>query len=467
MHQHGFLTAETKALFRSASATIVRHGVALAQRVGQDLHGIASRLGRAPAVGAAAGRGPDASRLSSILARAESGLADDVLPFWVREIWDEDAGGFITHLDRTGHRSGPTSKCLVTQAGTIWALAAAHRHGLDSRGYLELARRGVRFLLEKMWDAEHGGFVWEVERNGRLAEPRKDTCGHAIAIYALTEYAMASGDEEALATASAVFDLLHERAGDGPLGFREAFTRDWTPALGPRGERKTLLTHLHLMAAFTLLSRASHTSAHSAALEKVVTLLLGEIIHPAHRCGTETFDRSWRPLGLGFGRTVTSYGLNVEAAWLMFDAADELGSPPERVRAIALDLIDHALAYGFDWQRGGLARYGPPRGHVARAVYLDPRRLVKVWWAQAELLVATIEAHRLTGAASYLDAFQKQFDWIWTRQADREAGGWFEATTWREGHPLGFGKGNDWRCPFHETRALIRVSRALRAMGIR
>jgi len=100
-------------------------------------------------------------------------------------------------------------------------------------------------------------------------------------------------------------------------------------------------------------------------------------------------------------------------------------------------------------------------------VYLDPQRLDKVWWAQAELLVATIEAHRLTGAAIYLDAFQKQFDWIWTRQADRQAGGWFEATTWREGRPLGFEKGNDWRCPFHETRALIRVSRALRAMGIR
>jgi mannobiose 2-epimerase len=100
------------------------------------------------------------------------------------------------------------------------------------------------------------------------------------------------------------------------------------------------------------------------------------------------------------------------------------------------------------------------------AVYLAPRRLAKTWWAQAELLVATIEAHRLTGAASYLDAFQKQLDWIWTRQADRESGGWFEATTWREGRPLGFGKGDAWRCPFHETRALIRVSCALRGMGI-
>jgi mannose/cellobiose epimerase-like protein (N-acyl-D-glucosamine 2-epimerase family) len=439
------------------STVLAGYGIALAQRIGQNLHGLVSRFTRPPATGIAAR--PDAARLAAILTRTESALADDILPFWTRETWDEDGGGFITHLDRTGRRSGPTGKFLMTQAGMIWALAAAHRHGLEDRGYLELARRGVGFLLEKMWDRDHGGFVWQVARDGHVIDPRKDTCGQAVAIYALTEYAMASGDEAALAKASAVFDLLHQRASDGPVGFRERFTRDWTPAPDPSGERKTLLAHLHLMTAFTLLAGATGASAHAAAAEKVLTLLL------TLRRGTDTFDRSWRPLDLGFGRTVTSYGLNVEAAWLMLDTADAVGTR-DRVCETALSPIDHALAYGFDRWRGGLARFGPPRGHVANAVYLGPRRLHKVWWVQAEFLVATIEAYRLTGAAVYLGAFEKQFDWIWTRQADRDAGSWFEATT-RDGRPLGFGKGDAGRCPFHETRALIRVSRALHGMGIR
>jgi mannose/cellobiose epimerase-like protein (N-acyl-D-glucosamine 2-epimerase family) len=424
--------SETDWLSTVAMRSLLRHGIALAQRVGQDLHGLATRLTPAPA--GHAGALPDRSELAPVLARAESALADDVLPFWTRDTWDDDAGGFITHLDRTGRRAGPTGKCLVAQAGTIWSLAAAHRHGLDGRGYLDLARGGVRFLLEKMWDAEHGGFVWEIAGDGRVVEPRTDTCGQAIAISALTEYALASGDDAALATASALFDILHERPAD---------------------ERKTLLTHLHLMASFALLTRATGASIHAAALEKVRTLLVAR--------GAEAFDSPTGPLG----RTVASYGLNVQAAWLMLDAADALGAVPAGVREKALALVDHALACGFDWRRGGLARYGPPRGHVVRAVYLGRRRLDKVWWAQAELLVAALEAHRLTGAARYLDAFRRQADWIWTRQADREAGGWFEATTWREGRPLGFAKGDGWRCPFHETRALIRVSRALRAMGFR
>ena len=126
--------------------SLLRHGIALAQRVGQDVHGLAARLAPAPAARAAAR--PDAARLASILARTESALADDILPFWTRHAWDDDAGGFITHLDRTGRPSGPTSKHLVTQAGTIWSLAAAHRHGLGGGAYLALARRGVGFLCE-------------------------------------------------------------------------------------------------------------------------------------------------------------------------------------------------------------------------------------------------------------------------------------------------------------------------------
>jgi hypothetical protein len=39
---------------------------------------------------------------------------------------------------------------VVTQARVIWTLAAAHRHGVRDRGYLDLARHGIDFLTERM-----------------------------------------------------------------------------------------------------------------------------------------------------------------------------------------------------------------------------------------------------------------------------------------------------------------------------
>ena len=51
-----------------------------------------------------------------------------------------------------------------------------------------------------MWDQQFGGFYWEVDSSGRAAtRPEKHMYGQAFGLYALTEYAMASGDPTAKA----------------------------------------------------------------------------------------------------------------------------------------------------------------------------------------------------------------------------------------------------------------------------
>jgi mannobiose 2-epimerase len=123
-------------------------------------------------------------------------------------------------------------------------------------------------------------------------------------------------------------------------------------------------------------------------------------------------------------------------------------------------LLDHALDHGFDWRRGGVAWYGPPAGHATRAIYLAPRRLRKLWWPQAELLVALVDAYRWTGATRYWSAFVRQLDWIRARQCDPVGGDWFETVSWR-GRPLTMVKGHDWKEPYHHGRALMRAAIAL------
>ncbi len=441
----------------------------LGRQLAQELHGAGSRLS-----GAISGRGGDAegcvarirSRLPSILRHAERDLAENVLPFWARAS-DGEHGGFITHLDRDGRRLGTTDKYLVMQARLVWTFAAAHRHGLTRHGYLALAGRGVHFLLDKMWDREHGGFFWIVGRDGAPLDTRKRAYGQGFAIYALAEYAAAAGDPRALAWAERTFDLLIAHAADGDLGFREEFVRDWTPAPPPLGERKTLDTHLHLLEMLIALAGTTKREAHAAALTRVLDILLRRVVHGRDRYAADLFDRSWRPSDDWRHRRRVNYGHDAELAWLALEAVDLLGRPRIEIRDRVLGLIDHALAYGFDRTRGGIAHYGPPAGAVTHAIYLNPARLAKLWWPQAEMLVATIEAYRWTGRARYLVAFEKQFEWVWRHQVDHEAGDWFEAVTWREGRPLSLRKGHDWKDAYHQSRAWMEVSRRLRAMGIR
>jgi mannose/cellobiose epimerase-like protein (N-acyl-D-glucosamine 2-epimerase family) len=443
-----------------------RASLVLARRLAEDAHGAMSVAWRA-----AVGRGlrrderlPDAARLDAIHRQTDAALADKVMPFWASHAWDEQHDGFITHLDRAGQWLGPTDKYLVPQARLVWTLAAAHRHGLVGKGYLELAGRGARFLVERMWDPQAGGFVWGVRRDGTPLVPDKRTYGQAFAIYGLSEYALAAGSQWARDWAVRGLDVLVERGGDGDLGFFEWFDGGWTPVPGPAGSGKTVNVHLHVMEALTTLLEATADPRHAAQLRSVLNLVLSRGVDARHHYAIDDhLDREWRRTTSWRRPVVVNYGQGAELAWLARHAVDVLGDPPERIRESLLALVDHAMDYGFDHRRGGLAQIGPPVGEARLAWYLPAERLVKRWWEQAEMLVATLFAYQWTGQPRYLVAFERQFDWMWTRQIDPESGDWCGTTASRVGRPLSF-VSHDRNEPYHGARALMEVSRRLSAV---
>jgi mannobiose 2-epimerase len=443
----------------SRSERLLRKVRGLAVRAAKTVHGAASRcrrVGVARRTARSAGNA-DAAKLDAIRRRAESALADNIMPFWATHAVDDRYGGFVTHLDRAGRWLGPTDKYLVPQARLVWTFAAAHRHGLVDKDYLALAAAGASFLVERMWDAKAGGFHWVVQRDGRQLVGDKYTYGQAFAIFALSEYALAADSQWARNWAINAFDVLTDRASDGPFGFREIFDERWVPKPGRIGSGKTVNTHLHLLEALTRLFQATGDARHATQLRRLIELVLSRGVHRQHFYAIDDLlenDWSWRarsPLRM-------SYGHNVELAWLVQHAVDVLGDPPERIRSDVLGLIDHALEFGFDHRRGGLALAGPPLGQARFAWYLGADVRIKRWWEQAEMLVATLTAYELTTQARYLVAFERQFGWVWNHQLDHDQGDWFEMTDWRHGRPLTEIKGHDWKEPYHGARALMEVS---------
>jgi mannobiose 2-epimerase len=438
----------------------VRAALGAAQALAERVHGRLARLrtpgGRGPARAAAGPRGGPAA-----LPEAAGAALRDLVAFWSRAAPDPEHGGFLTDLDRWGRPGGPGHKHVIMQARLVWTFATAHAHGLGDGGLLDLADRGVGFLTTRLWDSRAGGFAWAVDRDGAPLDARKDATAQAFGIYALVAHARASGDAGSLAWAERAFDVLRDRADAGASGFGETFAPDWTPVPGPGGAARTVGAHLHLMEAFAALAEATGRAEHRRAAARVAALLVRHAVDPATGATGEAFDDAWRPLRPAPGPAPVSYGHAVELAWLALAAPPGLGLAAGPARTRLLAVIDHALAWGFDHRRGGLARHGPRLGRAAAAVYLHPRRLHKVWWVQAEMLAALAEAWRQTGAPRYLAALARQFGWIDRYQVDHEAGGWFEAVTWRRGRPLRWTKAHRWKDPYHETRALLHVRQAL------
>ena len=405
----------------------------------------------------------DRARVASMLRRAESTLADNLMPFWANNTWDAEYGGFLTRLDRYGNRMDASEKVLMMQVRMIHSLSAAHRYGLRDRGYLDLAHRGFDYLVNTFWDDDNGGFHYSVTREGRPLSTRKNTDFHAYAMTGLSEYYLASEKPEALNWGCRVFDLLLEKAADSDLGFIEDFDgRDW-PALnaeqmglGNRTDIKTIDMHTNMLEGMAYLARASGNQKHRDALNAVLDLICQKGIHPAG-CTVTAFDAGWNPVADARDNRTTSYGLNVELAWLIWEAAEVLGKDDTLYDHTALGLIDHALAFGFDHERGGLAANGPITGPVLDAAYLGAERLNKSWWAQAELLNALCSAFSRTGERRYFDALLKTFDWIYRFQIDHEYGDWYQDTRWDTGAPLTTDKGGEFKTSFHAGRALIQT----------
>jgi mannobiose 2-epimerase len=408
------------------------------------------------------------SRLLEIQKKAVANLKDNVLPFWTRATWDHEHGGFLTRVDRSGNVIDTSEKLLIKQVRMLWSLSAAYRFGITDKGYLELAHREFDYIIRTMWDSNKDGFYFSVTRDGKPLNKRKNTDFHAYAMIGLAEYYSASQRQEALEWGNRVFDVLVEKAMDRELGFREEFDDGQWPVLnseqmnlGDRHDIKTIDMHTNILEGLIYLSRASADPGHIKALQNVFHLIVGKAIHPEYQCGITAFDYDWNPVPDVNGKWTTSYGLNAELAWLLLAAVDLLHYSRESYRGAILGLIDHALSYGFDHERGGLAAFGPVSGHVLSAGDLPANRLSKSWWAQAEMLNALAYAYEWTRQRKYLDAFEKLFDWIWTYQIDHECGDWYQDVSWDSGKPLTTDKGREWKTAFHASRALIQASQVI------
>jgi mannobiose 2-epimerase len=402
---------------------------------------------------------------------AERALADNLMPFWANHAWDHECGGFLTRLDRQGRRLDDSEKILMMQVRMIASLSAAHRHGLNARGYLELAAKGFEFITRHMWDERDGGFYFSVTRNGSPKCTRRNTDFHAYAITGLTEFYLASQRDDALEWANRAFDVVREKAADRDMGYIEDFDgEDWPVLnsdqmnLGGQTKIKTVDMHTNMMECLVYLAGATRDDRHLDALRSVTHLIRDKGIHPEHRCSITAFDYDWNPVADVRGVMTTSYGLNVEMAWLLLAAADVLGESRDDYRGAVLGLIDHALEFGFDHTRGGLAAYGPMTGPVLDATDLPGDRLLKPWWGQAELLNALVDVYAWTRERKYYDALRKLFNWVWTYQIDHEYGDWYQEVHWDTGEPVTTDKGNEWKTSFHAGRALIRIAEALQRL---
>ena len=258
-------------------------------------------------------------------------------------------------------------------------------------------------------------------------------------------------------------------------GFIELMQRDWQPERPGRfgGDRKSLDVHMHMMEALTTYYEMTGHPTHRRRLLEAIDILLSRMLRPGSGTGIAQFSFDFRPLpaiifATSWGRDAapdegdthpldfTSYGHNVELAWLLMHAADILRMDRTVYAAVLRTMCDHCIRYGLDEEFGGVYCEGPDNGPTTHTQ--------KQFWQQGEVLIGMLDAYRLFGEERYWRAFRNVWDFIFAHFVNMEGGGeWFERVD-RKGTVIDSALGHGWKVNYHTVRSMIQVINRLRLL---
>lgn len=278
-------------------------------------------------------------------------LTTKILPFWMN-LKDEEQGGYYGYMNYDLQVDKQAVKGCILNSRILWFFSNACTC-LQDKELLPYARHAYEFLKSACLDQVYGGVFWSVTWDGKVEDGTKHIYNQAFAVYALSSYYEASGEQEALDIAWKLFTLIETRGKDNG-GYLEAFMQDFqTPAgnekLSENGvmAERTMNTLLHVFEAYTELYRVTKDNRVKKPLEEMLTLFSTKVYNPARHRQEVFFDKEWNSL-----IDLYSYGHDIETAWLIDRGCEVLGDPviTEKMGKITRDLAENV--YQLDCSQG-------------------------------------------------------------------------------------------------------------------
>lgn len=397
----------------------------------------------------------DRLEINDFRRQIESEWSNNIARFWLKFAPDEQHGGFRGFISNDLTVDEFAEKGIILNSRILWTFSHAAKI-YDEKPYLEIANRAFNYLIKHFFDREHGGVFWTVDYTGAPLDTKKRGYAQAFALYALSECYSTTNNKSAADKAFEIFYLLEQRCKDKPnKGYFETFERDWTLAKDQRlsevdaDEKKSMNTHLHIMEAYANLYRSTSNPTVKDQLRGLINIFLDKIIHQKDFYLQMFFDEQWNSKS-----AVDSLGHDIEASWLLCEAAEILGDKDllEQVRTVALKMANRVYEIG-------LATDGSLLYEAKNRVIIDRDR---DWWVQAEAVVGFLNAFQLSRDAKFLTAAHRVWQYIQAKVSDKENGEWFWKVT-DDGLPSNEQpKLSQWKCPYHNGRMCFEAVRRLR-----
>ena len=202
-------------------------------------------------------------------------------------------------------------------------------------------------------------------------------------------------------------------------------------------------THLHVLEAYVNLYKIQPNADLASSIQLLLFNFKDYIIDSKTFNQHLFFDDAWNCKS-----KIISFGHDIEAAWLLYDAAMALGNAEliKFYHNAAIKMAEATIPF-VDSDGGMWNEINTSTGSLDKE---------KHWWPQAEAMVGFLNAYELTKEERFLNHSLNSWEYIKKSIIDKNNGEWFWGYS-ADGHLLNKGKAGFWKCPYHNSRACIEV----------
>lgn len=241
-------------------------------------------------------------RTDAFTKETRSLLENEILRFPVEKMQDTK-GGFYGRMTEEGKIDETAPKEVVLNARILWTYSAGYRV-LKKKEYLMTATRTKDFFVEHFIDHKYGGVYWSLNAEGTRLDTGKRFRAMGAAIYGLSEYVLATGDESALTYAVNLFETTEKEGFDQGKGlYCDMKSRDWGDA-EPQLQNETFCTHLNILEGYVNLYKVWKDERLRSCIIRLLTVMTDKVLaspdcDKEHSC-KHIVEASWQMLKAAF-----------------------------------------------------------------------------------------------------------------------------------------------------------------------
>lgn len=368
----------------------------------------------------------------------KKGLTENIMPFWMKYGLDRENGGVYTCVDRDGSLMD-TTKSVWFQGRFAFICSFAYNNVEKNQEWLDAAKSTLEFIEKHCFD-EQGHMYFSVTAEGKPLRKRRYVFSETFAAIAMSEYALATGDQHWAKRAIQVFeDTQRFLATPGFLPAK--FEAD----VKLQGHSIVMI----LINVGSCIRKVVDDPKLTQQIDESIEKLKKYFIHPEFKCLLETVGENGEFVDTNMTRTINP-GHCIETSWFIMEEA-KLRGWDKPMLDMALQVFDWSWDWGWDKQYGGIINFRDCKNLPPQDYSQD----MKFWWPQCETIIASLYAYLGTGDEKYLYRHERISEWTYAHFPDAEYGEWY-GYLHRDGTVAQPAKGNLYKGPFHIPRMMIK-----------